>query len=159
MIRLLFALLFNQFIIALRRRTDRQFRGKGPVNAGGAMVEIATAPKPFRPIRCSLCDGRLEESFYRRIPAVTKLERFLQDRRFRLTAFGHAAQHIQVRYGFPKLTTQKALEIRRGSDVATAEQQQHIALTVSNLLGEFVPSSMLFDDAVVVEFPAARRQA
>jgi hypothetical protein len=161
-IRLLLALLFNQFTIARRRRSLSLGKGAG-CSAGRAMVEMA-AQTPFRPIRCSLCDHRLEESLYRRIPAVTRLEQFLQLRRFRMTAFAHAAHHVAIRYGFPPLHYEKALDIRRGLVVATAEQQQHIALAVSNLLGEVVPPSTLFDDAVVLDFIAdrsiaARRQA
>lgn len=170
MIRLLLAVLFNQFTIALRRRSHREQELVGPRSAPGAMVEIPAAPS-FHPIRCSRCDGRLDLSLYRRIPAVTKLERFLQLHCLRMTAFAHAANHIQVRYGFPRLTVEKALDIRRGVVVATAEQQQHIALAVSNLLGELVPPSMLFDDEAALptiaadtplsdcDFASERRQA
>jgi hypothetical protein len=96
--------------------------------------------------------------------ATTKLERFLQTHQWRIPTILHACGHIQEHYGFERIDTAQLLEIRKGNHAATAEQQQHIALAVSNLLGEIVPPSMLFDDAVVLDFiadrsVAARRQA
>jgi protein-disulfide isomerase len=166
MIRFLLALLFNQFTIALRRRSfvgsqsdNRQVRtmGKGRQGVGGAMVEMPAVP--FAPIQCNVCWGTPNRGSFRRIVATTKLERFLQTHQWRIPTILHACDHIQERYGFEQIDTAQLLEIRKGNHAATAAQQQLIALAVSNLLGEIVPPSMLFDDATVVEFSDARRQA
>jgi hypothetical protein len=163
-IRLLVALLVNQFPIALRRRTGLVGTPSATSlevtltrGAGGAMVHSS---KPFSPIRCSICHYGPEEGLHRRIPATTKLEQFLQPHKWRLTAIGHSMAHVAKHYGLDPLRGDRLLEIRRGRREATAAEQQLIALAVSNLLGELVPPSMLFDDADPEQATAVvRRQA
>jgi hypothetical protein len=92
-IRLLFALLFNQFTIALRRRSGSQLRGKGPSSAAGAVVKVSnhTPKKPS-------CACLLRE--------------FLNSY--------HITTHDLADYGIPR---RLGLDLRAGTVVPTAEQK------------------------------------
>jgi hypothetical protein len=117
------------------------------------MVEFSKPSRFFKPIRCDRCEVRDDEpSRYRRIPAKTRLEQFLQSRGLRMTALHHASRHISEHLRLPDISTLNLLDFRKGTKAPTPDQQEHIALAVSNVLGEQIPVSALFENA-------ARRQA
>jgi hypothetical protein len=153
-IRLLLLYIINEFTIALRRRSARASSGEGrALSPAGAVVDISqsTPPTPFKRIRCETCWFATDTGHHRRIPAATKLERFLQLHEWRLSSFDHSMMHVAERYGLESLRGNSLLQIRKGERAATPEQQQLLALTVSNLLGELVPPAALFDDDAALQ--------
>jgi hypothetical protein len=130
-----------------------------------ALVARAFAPAPQRKstdlnqrrssdpssaiIRCFSCEGRnrFRPVHYRRIPAQTSLEHFLASRGIGQLHLLHAGCHIRDHFGLAGIGDGRLRSIRKGTVIPSTAERLFIALCVSNILGETIPASVLFEDA------------